>query len=125
MSDNVTEEFKPNPCYWCGKETELKRSVIDGFWVKCSDEENCWATGPKRETEGGAILAWNSIAARLKPEPKKITMKKWVNIYPRDDGTFYDTGSFSSKDQAIANCASHRIDSVEVEINFTDRRGCE
>lgn len=25
MSDNVTEEFKPNPCYWCGEAAVIKR----------------------------------------------------------------------------------------------------
>lgn len=128
--NNVTEQT-PHPCYWCGKETKIKKGINNDLWIRC-DEENCRATGPSRETEAGAILAWNSLAARLKPAPKKVTVKRFVNVYDIQ-GDILTSDTYASRDDAL--CAANEFlkdvrksgffDTVEVEIHFTDRRGCE
>lgn len=47
MSNNVTEEFKPNSCYWCGSETMWLRSHGPRrFWLECG---RCDAESPPCE----------------------------------------------------------------------------
>lgn len=116
-------------CYWCGTNTELKSNPAGSFWIKCRSEDYCWATGPKRGSQEEAIAAWNSLAPRIKPEPKKVTMKRWVNVYdvlPNDESSRFGS-AYETKELAIKckDSVLDLIDTVEVEITFTDRRGCE
>jgi hypothetical protein len=125
--NDVTEE-KPHPCYWCGGETYLGAD-----YVRCP---SCGAEGPIGKQENGvAIQKWNSLASRLKPQPKKVTVKRWVNVYhcdgvPLDHKTssesYYPGGFYLSEKSAKEgiDLPEAYIDTVEVEITFTDRRGC-
>lgn len=122
MGDNVTEEFKPNPCYWCGSETMcLHSNGPRRFWLECG---SCDATSPPCDTQKTAIEKWNSLASRLKPQPKKVTLKRWVNVYAHKDE--FSFGALRAEENYSEDRMGEvYIDTVEVEINFTDRRGCE
>ena len=114
--NNVTEG-KPNDCYWCGDNMTIVE-YPKGNRAHC---QRCGTTGPQKQSEYEAITAWNSLASRLKPEPKKVTIRQWANVYEQRDG-FVGLGHHKTRCEALNNSGNDCIDTVEVEITFTDSR---
>lgn len=60
-SDFEQRKPKPNDCPVCGGKTEPIRNLSLKYWVKCSNREDCYQTGPVRDTEIEAIEAFNKL----------------------------------------------------------------
>ena len=124
--------MKPNNCYWCGGTDITANGEYDTkqWHAECQD---CGACGPTEITSpDGAFKTWNSLALRLKPGPKKVTIKRYVNVYPYNmppgmEQVYFvpDIYETLADAQVHKNTLNNCLDTVEVEITFTDRRGCE
>lgn len=112
-------DMKIHPCYFCGSPAE----VCDHYHIEC-EGENCNVYGPSGLSEEAAIEAWNSLASRLKPAPKVVTIKRWATVFLDGDDKYVSTGLFEEEVHARTFCDRRTyIDTVEVSITFTDSRG--
>ena len=113
--------MKINDCYWlCGGHTRIMFGSATRVYAAC---DKCDASGPVCDTKDLAIEAWNLLASRLKPAPKVVTLKQWANVYGSGD-SYSTSGLFDCRQNAVAfSDKRNRIDTVEVEITFTDSRG--
>jgi len=114
---------KIHDCYWCGKVIGISSNGEEN-WAICRNSK-C-AVGPTRATREDAIEAWNSLASRLKPEPKVVTLKRWVNVYPPPNPNLqceYRTSHPGTEQSCLNNRENNCLDTVEVSITFTDSRG--
>lgn len=113
--------MKIHDCYWCGKVIGISSNGEEN-WAICRNSK-C-AVGPTRATRELAIEAWNSLASRLKPEPKVVTIKRWATVFLDGDDKYVTTGLFEEEVYARTFCDRRTyIDTVEVSITFTDSRG--
>lgn len=110
-----------NPCYWpnCGGQVDIAIGSKRRRWASCL---KCDASGPVCDDGQLAITAWNSLASRLKPEPKKVTVKRWMNVYA--NGSDFIVIANETEEQGRRHeDRDNYIDTVEVSITFTDSRG--
>lgn len=111
-----------NPCYWpnCGGQVDIAIGSKRRRWASCL---KCDASGPVCDDGQLAIEAWNSLASRLKPAPKVVTIKRWATVFLDGDDKYVTTGLFEEEVHARTFCDRRTyIDTVEVSITFTDSR---
>lgn len=126
---NATEQT-PHDCYWCRAPIQIYHVGEGPHWLFC---DACHIETKTYPTRASLVEYWNSLASRLKPEPKKVTVKRWVNVYPycmppgKPQEYFVPEVLYENRAEAEIhrNNLKDCIDTVEVEITFTDRRGCE
>ena len=118
---NATEQT-PHDCYWCRAPIQIYHVGEGPHWLFC---DACHIETKTYPTRASLVEYWNSLASRLKPEPKKVTVKRWFRIIangPED----YNVNMYKTKEDEFRSMRPENlIDTVEVEITFTDRRGCE
>lgn len=111
-------DVKIHDCYFCGSPVK----VYNRYHIEC-ESEGCNVYGPSRLSKEAAIEAWNSLASRLKPAPKVVTIKRWATVFLDGDDKYVTTGLFEEEVHARTFCDRRTyIDTVEVSITFTDSR---
>lgn len=78
------------------------------------------------KTQGSYMMtkfSYNHFTTPWKDEPKVVTIKRWGNVYSSGD-SYHTAGLFDNRQDAVTFSDKRTvIDTVEIEITFTDRRG--
>ncbi len=112
-------------CACCGSEARVVPSGRSEFYIHCNGG-GCWE-GPARNTEVGAIAAWNALMARANPIPEgAVRVEIPVHYKTWDDGSAFAWSGFykiktgilrnSSQEPPFATVIAHIVPPKTQEV---------